>query len=520
MQKEQGATESYGVQVSEDYKIWWKRWHKSDYSWDGLLNKQLFFHYDPVGRHHDSISHQDLYRGYGEELIYAPDGRLFTPLHLPVYWLADKEKDVWITTRKYFWRESDWQKFEQKAYSNFNFVSGEEKIKVLKGPMEFTGYFPLEGVSVRDYFLYLLAGLEKVTACHFVDEFSINNFSNIEISNCIFDKDIKSFSQHERAGESKYVKIERSYISGGVSISGGCYSDLKITSCNVKHIAICGASVKKARIRCTIREPRHCDFSDTEFLVSQGDRIDFRGSGLGFVGAFYTSKIDGGLEIDHSIDNISIDRYYGKFVIDGILSATRGVWRNWPPLSLDGKKRLERSQMLRRLEGGALLLKNEMMARKDEESAHLFYRFELWARAYNPSTDIGTRLVLKIYRWVSRYGNDILRPILWSFLLSFVCSLFYLFIFTISIGWEFAFSFRCFNYFPDAFSFSVGRLAPVLPWDIKGAEIPGSLDYSLRTSHGWVGAISRFVATFQTFVTAVLVFLSALAAKRRFKMSD
>lgn len=182
------------------------------------------------------------------------------------------------------------------------------------------------------------------------------------------------------------------------------------------------------------------------------------------------------------------------------------------------------------LAGGFRALKLAMEAQSDQDRQQRFYRFELRARLRRPSTPWWERRVAGPLYWASSdYGMSIKRPFVALFALIFVFASFYAGVAAlVGVGW---------SVFPPV-DFSISQSVrpfgvwwgPAMP-DIP--LLPGQPDASLaarleaapwrvQLAHGlgqagWTGV--KVLATVQSFFSIVLLFLFALAVRRRFQIS-
>ncbi|MCH8489720.1 MAG: pentapeptide repeat-containing protein [Oceanicaulis sp.] len=173
---------------------------------------------------------------------------------------------------------------------------------------------------------------------------------------------------------------------------------------------------------------------------------------------------------------------------------------------------METQDALAALEGGARILKRAMAQQADSLREHQFYRFEIEARRHIRATPRGERLVSYVYSQVADYGRQIGRP-LGCLFLSF--GLFAVVYWLAACWMEPA---------PDvgarislALEASAsGIVRPFFVWDPRWLAASG-----WRSGFEWPGALLLFqaISTLQSLISLGLVFLSALAVRRRFQIS-
>lgn len=236
-------------------------------------------------------------------------------------------------------------------------------------------------------------------------------------------------------------------------------------------------------------------FYNAQFL----DSAIFTSTTLSPLSSFDGCLFESSLYMDRAAENVESDRF-----VKELRSASR-----YP----DAERRLDA------LLGGCQAIRRAMERASDKKAEHLYYRFELMVRERQEKTHFLERLLLRGYKHLSDYGSSISRPII------VFCTLLGLggFVYGTVLGFrsgtfdfsrDLAFSFAFMEPMLHGLSFSASRSLPFGPWE---------LDTDTRTSllgpTSSIGSVAlRLLATLQSLACAILVFLAALAVRRRFQI--
>lgn len=467
-------------------------------------------------------------------MVEAPDGTLYTRYHLPFEMMFDGEV---VPTQKAEWGEDVWLRLHSKLKSRYqndtvpvhssSLPRGGELYRSPLGPNDDGVFRDLSAVEHNLSGLHL-DHLPLSLMAHPVYKLNWMWFSGIHLSK--EDGLIANFNTRLINCYAGYVSIIEQSSGAGLEfvncliparfrLIASSFSNLVLEKCTLEGFEIRDSTLSTLIISSDIDLPDHCSL----YHSTVKEKADLRGSGAALVGAFDSVKMPGRLLIDNETDGRPADEVFRRDVIEVALGKIRDIRKSSYMHRSPAELRQLKSQFFRHIEGGALFLKTKMREEGFEELAHRYYRYELWARTYNPSTDMGTRWLLTIYRWCSQYGYNVTRPLLWILALSFYLSFFYLFSFTITQGWTLprvGIDFSAFSYFSDAWSFSLNRIAPVIPWGAGIPVSPGTFEYTIKAAGGLTGLVVHFIGITQTIVSTCLFFLTGLAARRRFRMSD
>lgn len=200
--------------------------------------------------------------------------------------------------------------------------------------------------------------------------------------------------------------------------------------------------------------------------------------------------------------------------------------RHWQSLDNDGKygddkkyfRRETKNQYFESLENAFRTLKLIMEERRDRSTEGMFFRLELQARRKRRDGGVPfwERLFSDIYGWSSDYGNSALLPLARLIGFTLVFAVIYgcagnwpLRHLPVEEGWQ-------------ALSFSTSRVLPFGPW--TGEPEAGTLIGRLFDVEGKgygtrIAYTFRFIASVQSLIALIMVFLAGLAIRRRFQIS-
>ena len=178
------------------------------------------------------------------------------------------------------------------------------------------------------------------------------------------------------------------------------------------------------------------------------------------------------------------------------------------------------------LEGGLRTLKLAMDKASDRIREQRYYRYELITRRKRPSTPMWERLVSWLFWLLSDYGGSMWRPFVSFFVITISFAFFYFAWANAldtglarwsdgtgsasAIGFSMGQAFRPFGVWwgPSMPAIPISGL-DTAPWEVRIAHAAGTA--------GWVGI--KALATIQSFFSLVLLFLFALAVRRRFQIT-
>ncbi|MFN4183868.1 MAG: pentapeptide repeat-containing protein [Hyphomonas sp.] len=272
----------------------------------------------------------------------------------------------------------------------------------------------------------------------------------------------------------------------------------------------------------------HSAFSDTVFR----EMATFYNAGFKAFAAFDSAVFERGIKLDESSESEAQKTFNAELrgAVQAAEKDAHDYRRNLQVaqagintkarLTISSEKevlaqnRTQRDARLRELERGCRVLKQEMEKASNKAREQLFYRFELKARRAQKSLRFGEKFISYIYSWTSDYGASICRPVIWLVGLMLVFTLIY---------WGEATSLKidpsapiAWGALAEALSVSVSRVFPF------GAYEWVTRDWiAARQEHAGPGlvVVLRLLATMQTALALILLFLLGLTIRRRFQIS-
>ena len=189
----------------------------------------------------------------------------------------------------------------------------------------------------------------------------------------------------------------------------------------------------------------------------------------------------------------------------------------------------DQDRLLTELIGGAQILQIVSDRYRRREDEQWFHRMELLAKEGLSTTGWFERFLTKAYRWTSDFGGSVGRPIISIFVsLLLFASLFW--------AWHAPARLECLpvtqglcsyeghgGAVTSSITFSARNVfRPFHVWSVppgRGTAFEDDLLYGGNDDSGLGGLLVRLVSTLQSFFSIVMLFLTALAARRRFQLS-
>ncbi|MCC5997319.1 MAG: pentapeptide repeat-containing protein [Oceanicaulis sp.] len=159
------------------------------------------------------------------------------------------------------------------------------------------------------------------------------------------------------------------------------------------------------------------DFSNITFLGTEGnwrgafdrarfrDFFDFRDSPYRLISMFDGARFEGGIAYPKPGEMDAL-RIFDKAVIDPILKGDSD----------------QHDEALKAVEGGAQVLKHQMRLQADSLREQRFYRFELIARRLQSTTHWSERVSSHLFGWLADYGLSVSRPLGWLVVTMALCA--------------------------------------------------------------------------------------------------
>ena len=252
-------------------------------------------------------------------------------------------------------------------------------------------------------------------------------------------------------------------------------------------------------------------FSQTQF---QGV-ASFRGAGCQCFAAFDGAAFGGGLQWDDPGEAAAKRRFHEE-----LAQAQQARPPSPPPTLkmmavqvggiLEVAPETGREAALRHLERGCRVLKQAMEQGSDKTREQIFYAFELTARRHQRDTPGWERFFSRAYAATGDYGRSIGRPLLCLFASIPLFALFYwLLLRTAGPPGGGAPIYQ-------ALTVSLGRVFPFGLWQVTGPEFQQGV---LGLGDTARSLAIRGLATLQSLLAIIFVFLAGLALRRRFQLS-
>ena len=184
---------------------------------------------------------------------------------------------------------------------------------------------------------------------------------------------------------------------------------------------------------------------------------------------------------------------------------------------------VDRDERLTALEGGCRVLKNELAKIRDVNREQLFSTYEIKARMAKSSTSWWEKRVSGAYGFFADYGGSIGKPVIWLLATIPIFFLFYCFIdreyAALSVTYDalnmpnlqIQSKSDCDWY--NSLSVSLSRVFPFGGFEFASKSFAKHID-----TYFWK-FLFQLMATFQSLISLILVFLAGLAVRRKFQIN-
>lgn len=523
-------------------KEWWDRWWQKDFSWNGLATN---------GNKFLTPNLQEFWAAEATQLIEDPTDpiadpdkrRRFTKFHLPFYWSNG------MPTPKLGWPEAKHLQLKEELERLWRQSEGEVRfdgIVVSKVPMPPkteggkdqvpTAFFnhawlkpgtDWSGTTFgRALFLYALwSGPSQLTGTEFQGDVG---FNGAKLTGQTYFKDATFLGDaifHTTDFSGTALFNEASFHSNvwfdHATFHGSVYFN------NTKFLGDfdCGHSLRFLNVDFfedlifnPTAIPNDHRFSSGAFNGSKVTRLAYIESPqFRSFAAFHGMEVERKMEAS---DKVLLNDSLLHSVVNE--TARLPVYEPTPTDTDDNR-------WVRELAGGARTFEGAMKAAGNQEAARWFRRMELLAQRFHSNTGPSTRLLTNIYEVSSKFGSSITRP---------VGLLIFFWLFCASIYWV-----NSFNLGPDCRQ----PFAATCQWERAAANIVPALTFSANSTFrpayaiareertasnfqrqilfgkGWTGglraALLGTLSTLQSLFSIVMLFLTGLAARRRFQLS-
>ncbi|MDC7684715.1 hypothetical protein PQU92_15630 [Asticcacaulis sp. BYS171W] len=471
-----------------------------DFRWNSIKDRIIFQYYKDISEI-EILSHTfgNFFSDEEENLIDDGFGNLYTKYHLPI--LVRKKNSTglydYYPTVKFYWNEDEWNNINKSisnVYSNksklnnlFNkkrleglAIQFEEEVKIIDGMTLWRNAFEMTNCWIH-------GPVTKLLDC-----------SGITIYSKLINYDT----------ESKVSSFTNASMMGGFCAKNLTITRLKFNNCAIDKISLIDAEILELEIDSNVINVKECTLKNSSI-----NKLNIRNT---------KTKLFPMLHDVGKIGIIHFDEYviggdYDKDFSENCLSYEKSPIP--VPYFLKNRKYLDNiSNHLQKLDDSLHVIRTALPEKPKEFIVNRFHRYELWVKSLNPSIDASHRYASSLYRYSANYGDSIGRPFIYVSILLLLCSIIYMFIYTSHLGWKFQFfRFDAIAYFGDALSFSLNRMFPLIKW---GADASNKESFSntIEGLNGFGGLLAHAISIFQTVGTAILFFLSGLAAKRKFKI--
>lgn len=538
-------------------ELWLADWAQQDYSWATLGSRRVpglgvtladFWRRNSTGNYRSGEEPLRSDAQLIEEglLIDCGDRGLFHIAYLPPNWINElSEKDPSI---------ADHTDSLAKAWSEvFKFSS-------TRMPTVYSGVFLNAEAATR---LSSMKNLSFIDCC-FLDDFSINIIDGkIEFKKSCFLGELKSSGFGFAEGNSKLLKFDKCKFFGEMTFEDGEFgAGFILEECDF-HGSL---EISQATFLQAVRIDQCCFYSRFSFSRSRtSNRFSVFGSEFFGNLELYDSRFGGEVSFNEStlhrdVDivachfadrarfgdvewpDMNLNRAIGSethfssdvaFVsqgrppiqlFDGIQFAgsvtfSGGQEKQWITafdcelLAIrEGFAKQSLPTEMRQLEGGCRTLRKLAAANGDVHLEHQWHRCELIARRNGRDISIIERTLSTAYGFCADYGLSISRPF---FILVMICIFFAITYASMHSGIRF-YSDVDWKSLTEGFGYSFNRALPIGVFEFSDSawrkELLGSADT-------WSSIAVRAIATFQTIVSVILIYLGVMAARRKFKIS-
>jgi uncharacterized protein YjbI with pentapeptide repeats len=196
-------------------------------------------------------------------------------------------------------------------------------------------------------------------------------------------------------------------------------------------------------------------------------------------------------------------------------------WRENVKIASEREDRYKRHLLdrLAELERGCRVLKTEMAKATDKTREQMFFRYELRARREQASTPWEERFASASYYYISDYGASPVWPLIWLGVSAVVFAILYLLL-GIAGGYQLAgFGTDLMRAFEISMSSVLRPFQTLVDSGVVAVKAPPDLHDVLLGNDILVRVAAKFLSGVQSFSSLVLLFLFALALRRRFQIN-
>ena len=517
---------------------WHKTWLAKDFSWDGLAAKQApepdrFPNLQVFIRSLSADASDDMLIEMGV-LIKCGGGKLFHILFVPPHWrsiyIGDEDNFLQIRSEFLELISKYNSNFQYKKISGFTFYSEDSVINMSRVlSYEFCYFENYVNFFDKNYNISL-------EYCYIDGDF--DSIGNTGLPLCFNFTNVYVFgSVRIRAAEahSLDLKINQSRIAECV-MSDAKIKELHISKSTIGRLSIENSQVEKQVVISEVELVNGASFDSTDFnghfsisnskIISYlrffdcdfDDRVVFRDIEWpkGMVSSAYTTGSRFRELVTFSSSATPPIQLFdgGTFEANiGFASSYHGRWNDAFLSELEPQyfDQSELSILASRIETGCRNLRNLAQERGDGPMEHFWHRAEIIARRKTSALGRLERVASDAYGCFADYGLSIGRPFFWLMILWVTMSLTYAYLggesWTGQIDWDSV---------VHGMAYSLHQAFPLGVFDVPDTEWLNENVLGKSPSIENIGV--RLMATLQTILSAILIYLGVMAIRRKFKI--
>jgi hypothetical protein len=517
---------------------WQKVWLKEDFSWDGLVAKSA-----PARTAYPNF--QSYIRSFSDDavdsaliemgiLVKCGGGKLFHILFIPTFWrsiyVVNDGNFSYLRNKFLEFIPDSIPDFRSYALSGIIFYSDDAK-NILGKIKNYHFCFFENGIILpeSEYFLslkncYLGGSLDKVE--------NLTNVFTIDLAGVYVCGSVRP-----RAAEDNLIdiKIKQSRISEclkvsdvrvrGIHVSNTTMGSLSIESCHIeRQVEISEVEIRNGASFDSTDFGGHFSINRSKidkflrfFDCDFDDRVVFRDIEwpIGMVSSAYTTGSRFRELVTFSSRMTPPIQLFdgGTFEANiGFASTYHGRWNDafLSELKSQDFDQLKASILASRIETGCRNLRNLAQERGDGPMEHFWHRAEIIARRRTSAVGSLERIASDAYGFFADYGLSIGKPFLWLLILWAAMSCLYAYssgeLWIGQIEW---------GSVVQGMAFSLHQTFPLSVFNDPDSKW---FETVLGKSHSIENIGVRLIATLQTVLSAILIYLGVMAIRRKFKI--
>ncbi len=525
--------------MEEQAPEWWARWWAADYSWEGLARQSVYeWMLDSDGQlaprppgaapeGWKAATLQDYWRAEAPYLIGDYKGRSWTAVHLPQAW------EDGAATDKQSWTDMDWNALEQRIKTRLEAATEAPALlrgAVLRFPLSLAEDAPAASIdatgaafttlSPRNLRVTNISPMEALFTSR-EDIQARLNYGWAKFDGALFLGDAWFFSSTVEGT----VSFDGAIFTGPANFDDATFGEATFIGAVFRHEArFDRAKFGKVQFDRATFEGL-AQFNGTRFRHSiQFHSAEFKATSTFRNTSWPLASADYGEAFRDVTFTRLADFEGGEFIAFAAFAGARlnAVVRLSPAVVMTDSafaravRGTDGDHGLQQLENGMRALKLGAENLRDRLFEQRYYRFELRARRRQSSTSLVERLFSDLYQYSSDYGGSLTRPL--HTLLGVIVT------FTV-IYWLIAGHLGQWANIPPlrslAMAFQMSGRNTFKLFDIWSAQTSAnSIEHFLLVDKGaWISLAVRLIASTESILAGVLIFLTALAVRRKFQIS-